>query len=109
MSLHSEHFADCGLQATMLGLSNSSGQLGNLIATLVWSLVVETTGLRGAFGVASVMFTCAALPLLPSAASAAALCLRKRGYRRGCCFSSSKLLLSHSVSDMPVQPELSCT
>ena len=64
------------------GMGNSSGQFGNLMATLLWSIVVEQSGLHLAFAFASILFGIAALPLLPVAAAACFRCL-KTG--RGCC------------------------
>ncbi|KAL1511411.1 hypothetical protein AB1Y20_006211 [Prymnesium parvum] len=100
MSLYSERFAARGLQATMLGMGNSAAQLGNLLATLLWSVVVELTGLRAAFAVASALFGVAALPLLPPAARGCALWLRTGGYRRCCdCGGARPLLKQTTTSD----------
>ena len=124
MSLYSETFAAVGLQATMLGvqpsnqrlhrssarrsapiavvftgMSTSSSQLGNLVATLLWSVVVEESGLRAAFAIASVLFFVAAVPILPAVGRGCVRWLRTRGYRSClCCGVRSPLLKEVSSS-----------
>ena len=62
-ALLGEQYTAEGLQATVLGLSNSASQLGSLVATLCWSVLISEAGMRTAFTAAAALFACAALPL----------------------------------------------
>ena len=64
------------------GMGNSSQQLGNLIAILLWSIVVEQSGLHLSFAFASILFGIAALPLLPLAYGG---CVRSVKTGQWCC------------------------
>jgi|EP00908_Phaeocystis_cordata_P021515 hypothetical protein len=65
MSQVADAFAAAGLQATVVGLLNSAMQVGQLLSTLGWGLVVEGVGLRASFGAAALVFAVASLPLVP--------------------------------------------
>ena len=56
MSQVADAFAAAGLQATVVGLLNSAMQVGQLLSTLGWGLVVEGVGLRASFGAAALVF-----------------------------------------------------
>ena len=105
LSLYSDQFASRGLQATMLGAGNSFSQLGSLVATLGWSVVVEHAGLRSAFVYAQYLFTVASLPLLVAVAR---LCIHS--WDTGACtclLSPTPLLNSSAMSSDTPQSELS--
>eukprot|EP00966_Prymnesium_polylepis_P059133 1370763-Prymnesium_polylepis.1 len=80
------------------GMATSSSQLGNLVATLLWSVVVEESGLRTAFAIASGLFFVAALPILPAAGRGCVRWLRTRGYRNCLCCGMRSPLLKEAIS-----------
>ena len=88
ISLVADDFTESGLQATVVGILNSTLSFGNIVATVGWGVVVEAVGLRESFGVAALVFTVAALPLLAyapgclSGAARAALQCATDGRRR---------------------------
>ena len=80
-ALLGEEYASEGLQATVVGAANSAQQMGALIATLVWAVLIEATSMHVAFLAAAVLFALASLPLLLSLPAAGRFLCQLRSAR----------------------------
>jgi MFS family permease len=59
-----EEYSSIGLQATVLGMTSSSLQLGQLLATMGMGVLVDRVGMRSSFAICAAVLGVGASPLL---------------------------------------------